>query len=315
MKIKALVCIIALNCMMLQARSFDVMSSDWFLRDFDEAMELAVYGEKIDYTKSIVGIDGQLLYTFFKDLYKKNTAEIPQLSHDLRIPKIIHHIWLGSPVPEELQEIMHTWVVKHPGWRYKIWTDDDMAQFPLYNRELYENSVNLGQKSDIARYEILYHLGGVYVDVDTECLQPVDVLHHMFDFYIGIQPLDSGFLQLGIGVIGSKPKHPILKQLILQMKKNAQVSKGAPTKTGPVYCTKVFYAYAGKQEGLIDVALPASYFYPMRAREHKLDYEVWNEQGAFTVHHWAKTWMPVKYRRGKFKKIKNDRDSVEAWNN
>lgn len=291
-----------------------LLCKNFILKDFDESMELVEFQEKIKVTKKVLGIDGLALYDFFKDLYQKNTRQ-SQLSIEPRIPKIVHQIWLGSPVPEELKAIMKTWIDLHPGWYYKIWTDDDIATAKLFNRELYDNSINFGQKSDIARYEILYHIGGVYVDVDTECLQSVDVLHHMFDFYVGIQPLDSGFLQLGIGVIGAKPKHPILKQLILGMKRNAENSKGAPAKTGPVYCTKVFYEHAGKQEELIDIALPVSYFYPMRAHEHTLNYKAWRDQGSFTVHHWAKTWMPIEYRRGKFRKIKNDLNSMKAWNN
>ena len=65
-------------------------------------------------------------------------------------------------------------------------------------------------KSDIARYEIIYRYGGVYIDTDFECLRPLDFLHYIYDFYTGIQPLDSAYLQLGIGILAAAPAHPYL---------------------------------------------------------------------------------------------------------
>ena len=148
-------------------------------------------------------------------------------------------------MPQRLQAIIDTWLDYHNEWQCKIWTDKDLEAFPLHNGELYESTDNYGQKSDIARLEILYHLGGVYADTDVECLRPVDVLHYLFDFYIGIQPLDSGFLH-GTSVIGSIPKHPMIKQMILQMSNNAEKNKTSiPAKTGPIFVTRIFYTFAG----------------------------------------------------------------------
>ena len=35
---------------------------------------------------------------------------------------------------------------------------------------------NLAERADVLRYEILRRHGGVYVDVDVECLRPLDDL-------------------------------------------------------------------------------------------------------------------------------------------
>src|SRR4029077_19930708 len=108
-------------------------------------------------------------------------------------------------------------------------------------------------------WEIVYRYGGVYIDVDFECLKPLDIFHHMYDFYTGIQPLDTHFLQLGAALFGAVPGHPILKHCIETIKDDWK-RKGAPTKTGPVHYSKSFFATAGKS-GLLDVALPSFYFY------------------------------------------------------
>lgn len=307
------VAIIALMIMLpIDFQASDLLS-DWRMLNFDESMRLAEYPKALDMTKKITSIAGDQLYDFFKNLYIDQCSSLPEIGDTPRIPKIFHIIWLGSPVPQELQKIMNSWMKHHVGWHYKIWTDKDLEDFPMHNRELFESSINYGQKADIARFEILYHFGGVYADADTESLRPIDILHYFFDFYIGIQPLDCGMLQLGTGVIGSIPKHPLVKQMILQMHKNAKGRKGATLKTGPVFCTRIFYAFAGKF-GLRDVALPATYFYPLDSFKTEIDRDLWLSQGAFTVHHWAKTWMPKEYRKAEFKKIDNS-EATKNWNN
>ena len=42
----------------------------WHYLPFDESMKLSQYPQAIKTTKKIVGIDGELLFTFFKDLYE-----------------------------------------------------------------------------------------------------------------------------------------------------------------------------------------------------------------------------------------------------
>ncbi len=47
---------------------------------------------------------------------------------------------------------------------------------------------NLGAKSDLLRYELLYQFGGVYIDIDVVLLQPLDILNHTYEFYTGLMP-------------------------------------------------------------------------------------------------------------------------------
>lgn len=188
--------------------------------DFNSSMQTDEYAESINLTKVRVGIDGHKLLTFFQKLYEKNNLAILQPSTIIKIPKIIHQIWLGSPLPPVFGELTQTWKKMHlgRGWRYKLWTDEDVKSMKLYNQQFYDATDNVGVKSDILRWEILYRYGGVYVDTDFECLQSLDALHYVYDFYTGIQPLDTGALQLGAALCGSVPKHPILKHCIETVK-------------------------------------------------------------------------------------------------
>jgi hypothetical protein len=118
---------------------------------------------------------------------------------------------------------------------------------------------------------------------------------------------------MGAALFGGAPKHPILKHCLDTMRLDWN-KKGAPTKTGPVHFTRSFFATAGKQ-GVCDIALPAHYFYPLGCREgqDKMLYRVWAEQGAYAIHHWAKSWMPKEYRPRQFRDLKNDA-ACAGWN-
>jgi mannosyltransferase OCH1-like enzyme len=226
-------------------------------------------------------------YAMFKNLYEKNNFSQVQPQQEIKIPKIIHQIWLGSPFPYEYKKYQESWRKHHPDWEYKLWTDAEVSNLTLTNQDLYDASLNYGEKSDILRYELLYRYGGLYVDVDFECLQPLDLLHHCYDFYIGIQPLDTGYSQLGIGLIGSVPGHYVLKQCINNIRNNDTMQ--IISRTGPVHCTKVFYHCAG-MNGAKDVALPASYFYPCDYAQKGLPPSEWQQPESFAVHHWAASW-------------------------
>lgn len=298
---------------------FPSHSSAWEYISFDDAMKIdqspAFFHER---TNTIIGIDGPVLYNFFKKLYEQFGCL--SAGSDLKIPQIIHQIWLGSEVPESLKILQQTWIDHHidRGWSYKLWTDDDVAQIELYNQEFYDASDNYGVKSDILRWEIIYRYGGVYVDMDYECLQPLDELHYTYDFYTALQPVDTAFVQLGAAAFGARPGHPILKHCIETIK-NDWHFKGAPSKTGPVHFTKSFYTCAGK-DGNKDIAFPAFYFYPLGCQEKTYFFPLdgdnrksWRQGGAFAIHWWAKSWMPKNYRPQMFDDIKNDQ-STTSWN-
>lgn len=285
----------------------------WVYLDFDVAMLTGFHPDSIAITKQVVGIDGYKLMALFKDLYDRNNLTQISPQATLKIPKIIHQVWLGCPLPNAFKEYISSWVTMHAqgGWSYKLWTDEDIKKFELYNRDLYDASDSVGVKSDIVKWEVVYTFGGVYLDVDYECLKPLDILHYTYDFYTSIQPLDTQFVQLGAALFGARPGHPILKHCIETIKDDAH-KKGATTKTGPIHFTRSFYAVAGK-EGMIDIALPSSYCYPLGSTETKLKKKEWLENGAFAVHHWAKSWMPDPYRKKEFRNLKNE-SLVKTWN-
>lgn len=257
---------------------------DFFPVDFDESMQSSNYQALLQKPHN------QLLMHFFHGLYKR-VLNRPIYSEP-RIPKIIHQIWLGSAFPEQYKAYQESWIKFHPDWEFKLWTEEDVENFVWANRDLFENALNYGEKSDIWRYEILEQFGGLYIDVDMECLKAIDDLHDSFDFYIGIQPLDTTCVQLGIGIFGSIPHHPLLKACIEELRNNTHETQ-IIIKTGPLFFTKIFLKHAGKF-GLHDIALPASYFYPCGYAQKGTVNNLWVKPESFAVHHWAGSWLSKK---------------------
>jgi mannosyltransferase OCH1-like enzyme len=93
------------------------------------------------------------------------------------IPKIIHQTapsdksrW--NPIWEKCQQ---SWKDKFPDYEYKLWTDEDLDEFistkyswfyPTYQG--YNEKI---KRIDSARYFILYEYGGIYADMDYECIE------------------------------------------------------------------------------------------------------------------------------------------------
>lgn len=241
---------------------------------------------------------GKKILSVLKELYNKNHAtKLEQKSH-LKIPKKIHQIWLGSPLPEKFKHYQATWQFHHPDWQYKLWTDKDIAAFGLENQKAYDTAINYAEKSDIARYEILFRLGGLYIDTDFECLKPFDVLHQCYDFYTGLElPAMAMFLQPIIipnGLIGSAPGHPIMHACIDEIKKKICDKNNIDivSKTGPLLFTNIILAIAGTHDYLKDIVFPASYFYPID--KNTKDRSCINsciQQETYAIHHWAGSWV------------------------
>lgn len=92
------------------------------------------------------------------------------------VPMIIHQL-----APQEKEKWHHswqpcqaTWLEKYPDFSYRMWTDEDIdslikdrfpAFLPIYNA--YPKNIH---RYDVVRYFILFEYGGIYADMDMECV-------------------------------------------------------------------------------------------------------------------------------------------------
>ena len=97
------------------------------------------------------------------------------------IPLILHRTWRDHNIPEHwiqsYQECEETY--KQRNWTTILWTDATIRSFLTehYNNfiPMYESYPYDIQRVDAARYFILYHYGGVYLDLDVSCRKKKDI--------------------------------------------------------------------------------------------------------------------------------------------
>lgn len=239
--------------------------------------------------------EAQAFYDFLNTLYARNnpTIKLPRLDQP-RIPKIIHQIWLGpNTPPSNAQHCQDSIKQLHPNWEYKLWTDKDIEEFGLTNKKYYDLSRNYGERADIARYEILYRIGGVYIDVDFELLQPLDLLHHTYDFYTVLLPLDC-LGMLANGLIAACPGHPILKHCIETIEDDWAQYNNILQRVGPEHFQKSFWVIGEHNSNNI-IALPSSFFFPFnhtQALAGITQGQIYAsiKPETFGIHYWAGSW-------------------------
>lgn len=213
------------------------------------------------------------------------------------IPRIIHFVWLGSPLPEKTKKFVKTWEELHPDWTIRIWLDEDVPAFGLKNQAAFDRATNFGEKSDIFRYEILYRFGGVYVDTDFECIKPFDVLHRTCEFYTGVAQDNGSLLN---GIIGVKKEHLVIKACIdhLTIGNGDHDAWRIMPYTGPHHFTHMFLAHLSECDKERTAIFPPTFFYPFPAKyaaprnlTEEAAKELFIHPETFAVHYWACSWM------------------------
>jgi mannosyltransferase OCH1-like enzyme len=234
-------------------------------------------------------------YADFADNVEKN------YSKKERIPKIIHQIWLGSPFPEGLRSLQKTWQEKHPEWKYWLWTDEDVADLKLINRKYFDQAKNYAEKADILRLELILKYGGVYIDVDFECVKPLDIFHHTCDFYTGLHAIPLmkvDKVRINNAIIGAHKNHPLIKYAVDQIK-NYRHESQLMHRSGPDFFTKMIDEVIDDLDG-INVVFPPNYFYPRkqgRAKDFRIKPgDIINLQPETCgIHLYASTWVGSSY--------------------
>jgi mannosyltransferase OCH1-like enzyme len=240
-------------------------------------------------------MDNDAMWDILDEKFEKNYIEN---NYENKIPKKIHQVWLGGKFPEKYKRIRDTWIEKNPDWEYKLWTDDDIDEFKLENIEQFNKINNLGAKSDIFRYEILYRYGGLYIDTDFECLKSFNDLTYL-DFFTGtghkIEP------EVFNGLIACTPRHNLIRKMIdgIKVVETNNFDK-IMALTGPLYFSSVFFEYVKNTDERI-VVFPTTFFYPLPAIFRHSVREDNNESRdivkrfltdkSYCVHLWYTSWQ------------------------
>jgi mannosyltransferase OCH1-like enzyme len=112
------------------------------------------------------------------------------------IPKIIHQTWKDKTLPPIIYKLLSENIsfLKSNGYEYMFWTDDMILkliseEYPnFYN--IYKLARTGVQKGDMARIILVYHYGGIYIDLDVLVLRDFKEIIDMNSdkLYISYEP-------------------------------------------------------------------------------------------------------------------------------
>jgi hypothetical protein len=171
---------------------------------------------------------------------------------------------------------------------YKLWTDagsrEFIAEHYSWFLDTFDNYVYPIQRADAIRYFILYHYGGVYIDLDIGCLKPLDPLL----VYPVIFPKT---IPVGVSndLMFSEPRHPILEQTIHSLIKfDHSWILNYPTvmfSTGPMFLSAQYGLFTASHPNtaLRDVRILPKSLYGKNAKEDEAPH-------SFFSHFYGSSW-------------------------
>ena len=136
----------------------------------------------------------------------------------MTIPKIIWQTYKDpyDSLTPYMHEAMNTWKNLNPEYEHRYMDDKQASEFVLneYGKEWHDIFVGLPvgvMRGDLWRYMIVYKYGGVYADLDTECLDPVSSWMLDDKQFIVCPETSDHFCQW---TFAASPEHPILKSVL-----------------------------------------------------------------------------------------------------
>jgi inositol phosphorylceramide mannosyltransferase catalytic subunit len=195
-----------------------------------------------------------------------------------RIPRTIHRVWLGGPMPAEHERFAETFAEHHPAWEMRLWSERDFAELAIGDAER-ERARTHSELSNLVRYEVLHRHGGVYVDTDVECRRALTPLLRGVEGFAALETPG----RVGTAVLGAVPGHPTFARAARLTRQTLGSGVHSPDANGPGLLSLILEQEAGL------AILPAGMFYPYLWDEPERRDEPFPD--AYAVHHWALSWL------------------------
>jgi len=209
---------------------------------------------------------------------------------ETRIPKVIHYCWFGgNPMPELAQKCIASWKKYCPDYEIKEWNETNIDINSIdYMREAYEEKA-WPFVSDVARLQIIYEYGGIYLDTDVEILRSFDPLLDDGAF-MGLE--DGKHVASGLG-FGAEKNHKLIKSLLDDYRgRHFCNADGTLDRTACPAAQSVFFRKAGlvekdmRQELCGAVIYPSEFFCPRSFHTGLLTLT----DHTYSIHHYDGSW-------------------------
>lgn len=144
------------------------------------------------------------------------------------IPRVIHRSWYTKTLPEPVQIRFREMMSRNPGYEHILHLDQDMHDFVHgnFNEEIsktYDSLDIIVAKVDFWRYLKLFHEGGIYLDMDSLILDPIETFIKPDDqAVISAENNPEKFVQWALFF---EKGHPILERTIQYIVRNVRDGK------------------------------------------------------------------------------------------
>jgi len=225
----------------------------------------------------------------------------------MKIPRILHQTWKNDDVPESFRRMSVSWRRKHPEWEYIFWTDEMNRSFVerhySFFLPVYEGYPENIQRVDAVRYLTLYKYGGVYVDMDFECLANIEPLLDGVECVFGKEPDEHCVLHdkdiiVSNAFMAAVPGCPFLGAVCDRLRDHQDTTDHRNNRilesTGPFMLSRLYAGYGQRDRIRI---LEPELMYPLTknellglengSRSTFIDQKL---QHAYGIHHYAGTW-------------------------
>lgn len=140
----------------------------------------------------------------------------------IHFPHVIHQTYKTTQLPPEWAQTPSSWKQQNPSFTYMFWTDKDIEvftqrYFPQYV-DMMRGFPYTIQRIDTVRYMWMYVYGGIYVDLDLQCMKPILPL---LEFYEKVFPSTQVLLVMASNGLNSSSSHPDLTNAVLVSKPRA----------------------------------------------------------------------------------------------
>jgi len=198
-------------------------------------------------------------------------SALPEFDSTGRIPRIIHQIFPALPLPPPLQRNVDALKDANPGWEHRLCDENGCQAFirEHYGEQVLElyrriNPEYGAARGDLARYLIVYAVGGVYLDIKSYFDRPIGSVIAEEDAYIlaqwdngpdgahpgfGLHPDLDRFAggELQQWHVIAEPAHPFLRAVVAKVLGNIETYRpwrhgvgrpGVLRVTGPIAYTQ-----------------------------------------------------------------------------
>jgi len=187
---------------------------------------------------------------------------VPEPTQIEEISRVIFQTWKSRiDIPPNYRYWRSTFIRNNPDFKCVLWDDDDNREFiaerfPWF-LSTYDRLPAAIFRADAVRPLFLFLYGGVYVDIDTECLRPLETMPFSGDVILGQMGPDLNFEHsIPNAVMASKPFQLFwLVVIILMMEKVksrgrvGDLGRATPESlTGPILLHEAFDFYRSESE-------------------------------------------------------------------